>query len=72
MEKGDLVRIKRASIGVPMDTLALLTSLEWSRALTKPRVVIYTVQILGPYTSKVLTRERRYLRRDLEVVSAKR
>ena len=70
MEKGDLVRIKRASIGVPMDTLALLTSGEKEAALTKPTIYIYTVQILGPYTG--LTRERRYLRRDLEVVSAKR
>ena len=70
MEKGDLVRIKRASIGVPMDTLALLTSEKNTGALTKPTIYIYTVQILGPYTG--LTRERRYLRRDLEVVSGKR
>tara|TARA_R110000850_G_scaffold188768_1_gene314444 strand:- start:22 stop:237 length:216 start_codon:yes stop_codon:yes gene_type:complete len=71
VEKGDLVRIKRASIGVPMDTLALLTAAPFGvPALTKPTTYIYTVQILGPYTG--LTRERRYLRRDLEVVSGKR
>ena len=72
MQKGDLVRIRRASIGVPMDTLALLTSGEKEAAARwgMPTIHIYTVQILGPYTG--LTRERRYLRRDLEVVSGKR
>ena len=75
MKAGDLVRIKRASIGVPMDTLGLLTAKK--KLFDRPpdegynreeQEAIWEVQML--YTGK--SRTRRYMSRDLEVVSAER
>lgn len=73
MQAGDLVRIKRASIGIPMDTLGLLTKKKElfdaaSRVgyrLGDYDMAIWEVQMLGA----VKQRARRYMSRDLEVVS---
>ena len=75
MRAGDLVRIKRASIGVPMDTLGLLTAKK--KLFDRPpdegynreeQEAIWEVQMLGA----VKQRARRYMSRDLEVLSASR
>ena len=72
MRAGDLVRIKRASVGVPMDTLGLLTAKK--KLFDRPpdkgynreeQEAIWEVQML--YTGR--TRTRRYMNRDLEVVT---
>ena len=75
MKAGDLVRIKRASIGVPMDTLGLLIgrrklfdSAPPSGYNREEQEAIWEVQML--YVG--LYRTRRYMSRDLEVVSGKR
>jgi len=64
MKAGDLVRIKRASIGIPMDTLGLLTKKEKVFSPEDP-AAIWRVQMLGA----VHQRARRYMSRDLEVVT---
>ena len=64
MKAGDLVRIKRASIGIPMDTLGLLTKKEKVFGPEDP-AAIWRVQMLGA----VKQRARRYMSRDLEVVT---
>ena len=65
---GKLVRINRASIGVPKGTLGLVVrKMEgaiWEGEEDLPAPVIYTVLLCG--TSDY--RERRYLERDLEEV----
>ena len=76
MRAGDLVRIKRASVGVPMDTLGLLTKKKELFDAAPPDgyrrgdydMAIWEVQML--YTGKQHT--RRYMSRDLEVISASR
>ena len=76
MRAGDLVRIKRASIGIPMDTLGLLTAKKKTFDLPPPDgyrrgdfdMVIWEVQMLGA----VKQRTRRYMSRDLEVLNASR
>ena len=75
MRAGDLVRIKRASIGIPMDTLGLLTAEREVFDDPPPDgyrrgdfgMTIWEVQMLGvkPHT-------RRYMSRDLEVLNASR
>ena len=67
MRAGDLVRIKRASVGVPMDTLGLLTKKEKVFG-PEDRAAIWEVQML--YAGK--RRARRYMSRDLEVASESR
>ena len=72
MRAGDLVRIKRASIGIPMDTLGLLTKKKELFDAAPPDgyrrgdydMAIWEVQML---TAKPHT--RRYMSRDLEVVA---
>ena len=67
MKTGDLVRITRASIGVPVNSLALVrralplfdTPEEWERDK-----VIWEVQMLD-----CAPRTRRYLERDLELLN---
>ena len=75
MRAGDLVRIKRASIGIPMGTLGLVTAKK--KLFDRPpdegynrheNEAIWEVQML--YTGK--QRTRRYLSRDLEVLNASR
>ena len=76
MRAGDLVRIKRASIGVPMDTLGLVTAKREVFDDAPPDgyrrgdfdMTIWEVQMLG--AAKQHT--RRYMSRDLEVISASR
>ena len=76
MRAGDLVRIKRASIGVPMDTLGLVIN-RWETFDAAPPdgyrrgdydMVIWEVQMLGA----VKQHARRYMSRDLEVLNATR
>mgnify|MGYP005659872791 CR=1 FL=1 len=63
MQPGNLVRIKRASIGLPRDTLALLMSYEWMTHGVGTK--IWHVSIVGP--TRRLT--GRFLEGDLELVS---
>ncbi len=69
MKAGDLVRIKRASIGVPMDTLGLLTAKEKVFG-PEDNATLWDVQLLGVIGHPV--RARRYMSRDLEVINASR
>ncbi len=64
MQPGNLVRIKRASIGLPQDTLALLMSYAHMNGFEKG-TKIWHVSIVG--TTRRLT--GRYLEGDLELVS---
>jgi len=70
MKPGNLIRISRATIGVPAGTLALIIKSDlperWVGDSAAAREVIHTVQLLG------LNRTRRFLSRDLEVISASR
>ena len=63
---GKLVRITRASIGVPKGTLGLVTRRQegavWEGKEDLPAPVIYTVLLCGH------KHERRYLVQDLEVM----
>ena len=76
MRAGDLVRIKRASIGIPMDTLGLLVKKKELFDAAPPDdyrrgdydMAIWEVQMLGA----VKQRARRYMSRDLEVLNASR
>jgi len=62
---GKLVRITRASIGVPKGTLGLVTKRNLgSRAGDEPPWFVYEVLLCLPSKH----RERRYLVRDLEVM----
>jgi hypothetical protein len=73
MRAGDLVRIKRASIGVPMDTLGLLIAKKKTFDLPPPDgyrrgdydMAIWEVQLL--HAGRL--HARRYMNRDLEVLS---
>ena len=64
---GKLVRINRASIGVPKGTLGLvMKELKWwGWEQSQPPPVIYEVLLCG----KRAGAERRYLVNDLEVVA---
>ena len=79
MRPGDLVRIRRASIGVPMDSLAMIVKIERHvfaghggapqlRASTLFKVLFLTDKV-HPAVHKS---SRRYWSQDLEVVSAER
>lgn len=64
MKVGDLVRIKRASIGVPMDTLGLVEAkLKDTGGFSGIPDAMWRVCLLQA------GRRRRYLGRDLEVLS---
>ena len=64
MRAGDLVRIKRASIGIPMDTLGLVeVKLKYIGSTPEALWQVYLLQT-GMH--------RRYLSRDLEVLNASR
>ena len=62
MKAGDLVRIKRASLGVPVDTHGLIVDVFTSPSKT---MIVYELVLIGsrkhPQVSK-----RRYIRQDLE------
>ena len=64
MRAGDLVRIKRASIGVPKGSVALVeVKLKYIRSTPEALWQVYLLQT-GMH--------RRYLSRDLEVLNASR
>jgi hypothetical protein len=67
MQVGDLVKITRASIGVPVNTVGLIVDKTECDTSTFPYYQ-YHVQMYGLR----LPRTRRWLARDLEVVSASR
>jgi hypothetical protein len=66
MKPGNLIRISRAAIGVPADSIALIIKSDlperWVGDSAAAREQILIVQILGS------NRTRRYLGRDLEVI----
>jgi len=66
MKPGNLIRISRAAIGAPADSIALIIKSDlperWVGDSAAAREVIHTVQILGSNLT------RRYLGRDLEVI----
>ena len=78
MQVGNLVKITRASIGVPVGAVGLITKVGKPRGdyvmqghVTSEGMPMYppeifTVQFIGDMSSSI---ERRYLPRDLEVVS---
>jgi hypothetical protein len=59
MQPGNLVKITRASVGVPAGRIALITN--FYPTTTSCSVEIWEVQLLSGRT-------RRYLQRDLEIV----
>ena len=67
MTPGNLIRINRTAIGVPAGSIALIIKsdlpAQWAGGLGPGREQIHTVQFLGS------NRMRRYLARDLEIVS---
>ena len=67
MKPGNLVKINRAAIGIPAGTMGLIMETHAPRAdsLEQLNEKIHTVKLLG------LPRpDRRYLTRDLEVISS--
>tara|TARA_Y100000004_G_scaffold194341_1_gene258671 strand:+ start:715 stop:954 length:240 start_codon:yes stop_codon:yes gene_type:complete len=78
MQVGNLVRITRASIGVPVGAVGLIIKVGKPRGdyVVQGHVTsegmpmyppeIFTVQFIGDQSSSI---ERRYLPRDMEVVS---
>jgi len=72
MRVGDLVKVTRASIGVPMGTMGLILSSYETRGDydTSTGEKIHILQLVGgdfPWGQN-----RRYLTRDLEVINASR
>ena len=64
MKVGNLVLIKRASIGVPQDTIGLiLESHQWQGTSEE---AIHLLHLIGTATK---SHKRRYLSRDLEVIN---
>ena len=69
MRAGDLVRTTRASIGVPAGTIGLIIKVGEPRGGRGGVMEIFTVQLIGVLGALGYPSERRYLPRDLEVVS---
>ena len=67
MQPGDLVRIKRASIGVKADSIALIVE----RKDIPTDLPGGTAPLLYVRLCDSIQRERRYLAGDLEVISSK-
>jgi hypothetical protein len=67
MRPGDLVKVKRSTLGVPVGTLGLIIYSYDVRGEydTNPNEKIHELQLIGPEPLN-----RRYLDRDLEVVNA--
>jgi len=65
MKVGNLVKITRASIGIPEGTLALVIEYVPARAESNPDLMYYIVQLVGLGHRPT----RRYLPQDLEMVS---
>ena len=73
IKPGNLVKVKRTSLGVPAGTRALVIKKEPFKPLdfydTNP-VFFYTVQILGSVSHETLGfTERRYRHEDLELIN---
>ncbi len=72
MRPGDLVKVKRAAIGVPVGTMGLIKSSYEPRGdydtATDER--IYIIHLIG--AKFPWGQDRRYLTRDLEVISESR
>ena len=68
MQVGDLVRIKRPGIGIPVNTMALIIERHENR--TEGNYIIYSVQFIGKLNAWAQYPPlRRYLSSDLEVVN---
>ena len=67
MKVGNLVLIKRASIGVPQGTIGLI--LESHKGHGTSEEAIHLLHLIGTDTK---VHKRRYLSRDLEVISESR
>lgn len=65
MKPGNLVRITRASIGVPLDSLGLIIEKRGARG-SRDRIQLYVVRLVGG--NGKAGRVRRYLARDLRRV----
>ena len=63
MDAGSLVTITRASIGVPLGTIGLVTEV-----ITQPHPTQFTTYIVKVFVDGS-TKGRRYLARDLEKLS---
>ena len=63
MKPGNLVRIPKARIGVPRDTIGLITSIDVG---SDSGFVYYMVQMCG------IEKSRRWLGRDLELINESR
>ena len=70
MKPGDLVKIARPSLGVPENTVGLITKHHRQRRDGGPELHIFIVQLLKPTEFGTCTVRR--LSRDLEVISASR
>ena len=62
MKPGNLVRIKRAGIGLPAGTIAIIVE-SWQM----PYTMLHVVKLLSGQLSG---KERRFIPRDLEVISS--
>ena len=70
MQVGDLVKIKRASVGIARGTIGLIVNIiKPTRSIHYDDLKYYVVQITHKRHG-IIT--RRYLERDLEVISASR
>jgi len=65
VKAGDLVKIKRPSIGVPADTIGLIVDIF---ASTSHRMLIYEVALVGTRHHPAISK-RRYIGGDLEELS---
>ena len=72
MQAGDLVRIKRASIGVPRNTLALIIKVQNALDCNDEPFSLYRVTMSVSKSARSQPYERQYIGEDLEVVSASR
>ena len=70
MKAGDLVKITRRSIGVPSGTIALVTDTVHTDPSDQHDIIKY--HIVRLVCTKWAGKERRFLERDLEVVSGSR
>ena len=61
MKVGNLVKIKRASIGVPQGTIGLILE-----SHQPPGATVHVLHLIG---TDAKSHKRRYLSRDLEVIS---
>ena len=64
MKVGDLIKIIRPSIGIPRDTVGLVLDVVFSDSGFR----YFQIQMFGP-DPIISGRTRRYLGRDLEIVS---